>query len=68
MTGEEFRNLRDQLGVTQQRLAELIGMSSGRAIREWESGAVAVPEPVALLVGAMAKFPRVKNWVVARVD
>lgn len=50
MTAAEFREARHRLGLSAQAMAEFLGVSSGRVIRRWESGASAVPGPAAKAV------------------
>lgn len=50
MTGDEFRFLRIELGLTQSETANLIGVSES-ALRNWEKGRTAhVPDPAANLM------------------
>lgn len=53
MTGEEMRTARKQLGLTQNGLAALLGVSDGRVVRRWEGGERDVPGPVVVLLGAI---------------
>lgn len=53
MTKEEFRQLRLQLGLTQEQLAREIGVTLG-AVQKWELGLRGISGPVARLVRLMA--------------
>lgn len=54
MTSEEFKAVRERLGMTQGQLAYKIGISE-RAIRYYEQGGRSVPAPVSLLLGTFLK-------------
>ena len=53
MTGEELRQIRKRLGLTQVQLAEQIGVTSTTLAR-WERSEVGIGEPVARLVRFVA--------------
>ncbi|MFZ1106844.1 MAG: helix-turn-helix domain-containing protein [Rhodomicrobium sp.] len=44
MSGEEFRTLRDVLGMTQEQLGTRMGVD-GRTIRKWENNERNIPGP-----------------------
>jgi DNA-binding transcriptional regulator YiaG len=44
MSGEEFRALRDALGMTQEQLGKRMGVD-GRTIRKWENNERNIPGP-----------------------
>jgi len=44
MSPAEFRALRERLGVSQARLAEMLGMRGAVQISRYETGAVMIPE------------------------
>jgi DNA-binding transcriptional regulator YiaG len=54
MTPEQFKSKRNELGLTQSQLAELLGMSSSVVIRRWEMPDTAKnarpPNPIACKV------------------
>ena len=52
MTGEEFRLIREELGVTQARIAEIFKVTP-RSIRHWESGDREIPGPAEVLIEAL---------------
>jgi len=43
MTPQEFKQIRINLKLSQQSMAEYLGIKSGRTIRAWESGERLVP-------------------------
>jgi len=47
MSGSAFRRLRTQLGRSQAKLAETMGVSPNTVSR-WEAGSVAIPPPFAV--------------------
>lgn len=44
LTDRAFRNKREGLGFTADKMARLCGASSGRVVRKWEAGHNDVPE------------------------
>lgn len=52
MTGDEFRQIREELGVTQTRLAKIFKVTA-RSIRHWESGDREIPGPAEVLIEAL---------------
>ncbi len=53
MTGEELRKRREKAGITQERLAELIGLTHPyrrQTIYKYEAGVNQIPETTALLL------------------
>ena len=53
MTGDEFRKVRKQMGITQVLMAEKIGVTS-TAVAMWERGERKISEPIARLVRLLA--------------
>jgi repressor LexA len=49
MTPEELKRIREKLGLTQEALAEALGVHRV-TLAKWEAGTHNVPEPVARLV------------------
>lgn len=54
MMPEVFLSIRQRLGLTQQDLAKLLGVSQ-RAVQYYEAGSRKVPGPVARILGLMEK-------------
>jgi transcriptional regulator with XRE-family HTH domain len=54
VTGDELRDLRKRLGLTQVELAEKVGVASNTVAR-WERGELGISEPVSRLVKLLAK-------------
>jgi transcriptional regulator with XRE-family HTH domain len=50
MKPSEFKDARISLGLSQSKMAEALGLKTGRAIRQFESGDREVSGPVAKLV------------------
>ena len=57
MTGEEFRRIRERLGLTQVEMAEQLGIHSNSLAR-LERGERAISEPIARLVTLLASMHR----------
>jgi putative transcriptional regulator len=59
VTGDELRDLRKRLGLTQVELAEKVGVASNTVAR-WERGELGISEPVSRLLRLLekAKPPR----------
>lgn len=59
MDGEQFRQAREVLGMTQAELAHKVGVKPGkhmdRTVRRWERGERKVPGSVAILVEQMLR-------------
>lgn len=53
MTGEEFRQIRRALGLTQHQMAAILSYRSHVRISEIERGHLAIPDRVAMLMDAM---------------
>ncbi|KKM56156.1 hypothetical protein LCGC14_1552040 [marine sediment metagenome] len=53
MTPKEFREMRVQLGLSQDQLAKKLGVSSGRTVRRWELGERKISETTVLLLQAV---------------
>ena len=60
MTGGEIRALRKKLGVTQLRLAELVGVAENSVAR-WERGEMRVRESAARLMQRLAAEHRPRS-------
>jgi len=50
MTPAEFKAIRRALGYSQEGVAELMGVASGRTLRRWEAGDRNIPGPVVKLM------------------
>ena len=57
MTPNEFKTIRNKLGLKQNGMAEALGLAKNgdRSIRRWESGSTAIPEPVAMAVRSLTR-------------
>jgi len=55
MSGKQMKKIREQNGLTQQQLAELLGYKYYASICEMESGRRAIPKLVESVVGQMKK-------------
>ncbi len=55
MKPEEFRAIRESAGLSQGRLARLLGLGrdGGRAVRRWESGERSIGGPVTICMRAL---------------
>ena len=54
MTPEEFRSLRNQLGLSQGKLARVLGVSVN-AVQRWEKDQRGISGPVALAMRLLAE-------------
>jgi len=54
VTGEELRQFRQRLGLTQAQFAQRVGVASNSVAR-WERDERAISEPVARLIRLLAK-------------
>lgn len=54
MTGDELKDLRAKLGLTQLQLAEKLGVARNTVTR-WEMGIRSIPEPVVRLLEFLQK-------------
>lgn len=50
MTAKQMREFRTSFGLTQDALANIVGVSSGRTVRRWELGERKIPETTARLL------------------
>ena len=54
MTPDEFRDARERLGLSVNKLAQALGVKP-RSVWRWQSGDQAVPGPVAALMRLMLR-------------
>jgi putative transcriptional regulator len=57
----EVRAVRDRLGVSQSRLAGLLGATT-RAVQAWEAGERPISGPAWVLMQMLAQYPQVLRW------
>jgi transcriptional regulator with XRE-family HTH domain len=62
MTAEELKALRIRLGMTQEELAQKIGVARN-TITRWEIGLRHIPEPVARLVQLLDSLPQAGRYL-----
>jgi len=60
MTPTALKRVREALGLTQQGLAESLGVTKG-AVSRWEAGLRGIPEPAARLAERLVKERRAKK-------
>jgi DNA-binding transcriptional regulator YiaG len=60
MSGDEFRKLRQAMELSQDKLSQLIDVSS-RGVRRWENGEVAIPKIAELALRYLAEKKRKKE-------
>ena len=58
MTPTQFKDARKALGLSQNAMAEALGLKTSRAIRQFESGEREVSGPVAKLVAMLLEQDR----------
>lgn len=59
MTGDEAKEIRKRLGLTQAQLARVLGMSgahAGRTVRRWELGEIDMQDTTARLLRYMERY------------
>lgn len=56
MQAEEFKSIRESLGMSQSELAEALGLSSSRVVRAYELGERPISGPIQLCLKYMLKF------------
>jgi DNA-binding transcriptional regulator YiaG len=62
LTPKQLKLAREKLGgLTQEELAEMIGIKWGRTVRKWEAGERSVPEPVSILINLFIDHPILIN-------
>ena len=49
MSSEEFKKIRKRLGLSQEKLADELGVAQG-AVSFWENGQRPIPGPVAIVM------------------
>jgi transcriptional regulator with XRE-family HTH domain len=65
MTPEELKALRASLGLTQDELAEKVGVARN-TINRWEMGIRSIPEPVARLMNYLTKEVKADTQIKTR--
>jgi len=53
MSPEVFKEMRTDMGLTQDQMADALFLKSGRTIRRWESGQQKIPGPAMLATRLM---------------
>jgi DNA-binding transcriptional regulator YiaG len=53
MTPLQLKRARQRLGLSGEKLARVVGVSSGRIVRRWENGESRIPRAVAIVVRLM---------------
>lgn len=57
MTPLALRTIRDELGLTQRELAEMVGVQP-QTVSNWERGRQGIPEPAAKLIARLLQDAR----------
>jgi DNA-binding transcriptional regulator YiaG len=57
MTPEEFKNIRERLGLSAYRLADIFQVRGSRTIRRWETGDRDIPGPAKVLISLLGERP-----------
>jgi DNA-binding transcriptional regulator YiaG len=63
MTPEEFKKARMDLGMSQNDMADFLGVASDRTVRRWEEGEKDIPGPVLLVMELIFNVPEVANYL-----
>ena len=61
MSADKLASIRQQLGLSARKMAELVGVEDGRTVRRWEAGDRSVPGPVAVLLHAIVQHRGVRG-------
>jgi DNA-binding transcriptional regulator YiaG len=54
MTGQKFKSIREDLGMSQAEMARAIGVRDGRTVRYWEAGKREIGGCAAILAQMLA--------------
>jgi DNA-binding transcriptional regulator YiaG len=63
MSPDEFKRARLELGMSQNDIAEFLGVASDRTIRRWEEGDKDIPGPVLLVLELIFNVPGVAEYL-----
>lgn len=58
MTPEAFKKARKTLGLTQEEMAQALGVSSGETIRRWEKGERGISDTIQILISYLLRDPQ----------
>ena len=63
MEGKELKQKRENLGLTQTGLANILGVKMNTVYR-WESGILSVPKSIELAMETVERNSKVKNQII----
>lgn len=63
MTPDEFKAARMRLGMSQNDMADFLGIASDRTVRRWEEGEKDIPGPVLLVLELIFNVPGVVEYL-----
>lgn len=63
MSPDEFKRARLELGMSQNDMADFLGVASDRTIRRWEEGDKDIPGPVLLVMELIFNVPGVSEYL-----
>ena len=63
MTPEEFKNIRERLGLSAYRLADIFQVRGSRTVRRWETGDRDIPGPAKVLIGLLGEKPELLAYL-----
>jgi DNA-binding transcriptional regulator YiaG len=63
MSPEEFKSARLALGMSQNDIAEFLGVASDRTVRRWEEGEKDIPGPVLLVMELIFNVPEAAEYL-----
>ena len=55
MTPTEFKDARNELGLSANKMAQALGLADGRTVRRYEAGDRPIPGPVIIALGYMIR-------------
>lgn len=68
MTPDKFKEARMRLGMSQNDMAEFLGIASDRTVRRWEEGEKDIPGPVLLVLELIFHVPGVVEYLELEIE
>lgn len=58
MTPDALKTLRKRLGLSQTEFATLVGLKARETIQRWESGKIAIPRTIEIMLAEKIELPK----------